>query len=269
MDAKLMRLIADKQEAREEFAVVWVIASNLRQACRPGMMMVVDQYGQVAEGSIGEPVLQEQARQEAEKSINRGLTRKVMLDSEEGSIELFIQAFCHPDRLIMVGSGSLVLEIYQLAVVLGYYIIIIDDRAETLTRTRFPQANELLLGDVMDLLNGCDIDADTSIIIASHHHKHDEKALQAVVNSPARYIGVLGNKRKVTAYFSRLNSMGIDEARMERVHVPIGLDLGGQKSVEIALAVMAEIQAIKYGRPGGFLSIKHVNKGIEKREELF
>ncbi len=269
MDPNLLRIIADKQEANEEFATITVIASNLRQVCRTGMMMVVDQYGQVLGGSIGDSLLQEKARQEAEKSISRGLSRKLILNWEEGSIELFINAFCHKDRLIIVGSGNLVLDIYQMAVILGYRISIVDDRAETLTRERFPQAAELLLGDVVEQMNACDIDNNTSIVIASHHHEHDTKALRSVVNSSARYIGVLGNKRKVTAHFNQLNAMGIAEENMDKVHVPIGLDLGGQKTAEIALAVMAEIQAIKYGRPGGFLTIKHIKKGIERREELF
>lgn len=269
MDPNLMRLIAHMQEANEEFAIITVIASNLRQACQTGMMMVVDQYGQVVGGSIGDSSLQEKARQEAEKCLSRGLSRKIMLNEEEGSIELFINVFCQKDRLIIVGSGNLVVDIYHMAVILGYSISIVDDRADTLTRERFPQASDLLLGDVVEHLNACDINENTSIVIASHHHEHDERALQAVINSSARYIGVLGNKRKVTAYFSRLNAMGISEELMDKIHIPIGLDLGGQKTSEIALAIMAEIQAIKYDRPGGFLSIKQVKKGIERREELF
>jgi len=264
-----MHLIADKQESGEEFAVITVIASNLRQACRPGTMMVVDQYGQLAGGGLEDSLLQEKARQEAEKSLSRGISRKIILNSEEGSVEIFINVFCRKDRLIIVGSGSLVQDIYQIAVILGYYISIIDNRSETLIRDRFPLAHELLLGDIVELLNSCEITEDTSIVIASHHHEFDEAALQAVIKSPARYIGVLGNKRKVTAYFGRLNEMEIPDELINRVYIPIGLDLGGQKTSEIALAVMAEIQAIKYGRPGGFLSMKHVKKGIERREELF
>ncbi len=269
MESTLMHMIAAKLEAKEDLAIVTIISSNLRQNCLLGTMMVVDQYGQIIGGSIGDSLLQEKARQEAEKSISRGFSRKILLNLHEGSIELFINTFCHKDRLIIVGSGSLVLDVYQMAVILGYSISIIDDRAETLNRERFPQAGKLLLGDVVELLSACDINENTSIVIASHHHEHDERALRAVINSPARYIGVLGNKRKVTAYFSRLNAMDISEELMNRVYIPIGLDLGGQKTSEIALAVMAEIQAIKYGRPGGFLTIKEMKKGIERREELF
>lgn len=265
----LMRILAAKQEQGEEAALVTVIASNLMQLGQPGTMMVVDQYGLVAGGYIGDDTLQEMARKETEKSLSKGLSRKVMLSSDGKEMEIFITVFGHKDKLLIVGSGNLVLDVYQMAVILGYSISIIDNQPETLTRTRFPLARELLLGDIVELLGTWEIDANTSIVIASHNHDYDEPALQAVINSPARYIGILGNRRKVTAYFSKLNALGVAEEKMNRVFIPIGLDLGGQKTSEIALAVMAEIQAFKYGRPGGFMSTKNLTTGIERREELY
>lgn len=269
MNSELMRLIADKLDNREDLAIITVLSTNIGQECPPGAMMVLDQYGEILGGNIGAGPSQEIIRQEAQKCMSRGLSRTFKLSAEAGSLEVFIKVFANKDRLIIVGSGSLVQDIYQIASLLGYYIIIVDNRAETLNRDRYPQAAELLLGDIVESLNSCAIDENTSIVIASHHHEYDQPALQAVIYSPARYIGVLGNKRKVTAHFAMLNEMGAAEPLIDRVHVPIGLNLGGQKTAEIALAVMAEIQAVKYGRPGGFLSILHEKKGIERREELF
>jgi len=173
------------------------------------------------------------------------------------------------DRLIIAGSGNVALNIYKIAAILGYNITVIDHRADTLTRERFPEASELLRGDVVELLRACDITETTSIVLVTYNHEFDEPALQVVIKSPARYIGVLGNKRKVTAYFSRLQALGISEELISRVHIPIGLDLGGELAAEIALAAVAEIQAVKYGRLGGFVAIKQVNKETEKHDELF
>ncbi len=269
MDSNLFRRIADKQEAGEEMAIVTVIASNAMTAGRPGAVMAIDQYGQIMGGSIGDDLLTEKVRKEAEKCLNKGHSRKMTIDSEHDGMELYINVFSHRDRLIVVGSGSLVLDIYQMALIIGYDITIIDSRAETLTRDRFPLARELLLGDIVELLQGCEIDGNTSIVIASHNHEWDQVALKAVIRSSARYIGILGNKRKVTAYFAKLNMMDVSEECMDKVHIPIGLDIGGQKTAEIALAVVAEMQAVKYGRSGGFLTVKNAVKGIEKRDELF
>lgn len=267
--AELLSLAAKRLEAGEEMALVTVLSNNIGLVCPSGTMMILDQYGETMGISIAEGSLQESIRQEALKCMSRGVSRQLTLCSEAGTMEIFIKVITHKEQLIIVGSGNLVQDIYHIASILGYRIIIVDSHPETLNRERFPLAAELLLGDVIEQLNTCNIDEKTSVIIVSHHHEADQSALQAVVNSPARYIGVLGNKRKVTAHFSQLNALGIAEGLMDRIHVPIGLDLGGQKTAEIALAVMAEIQAVKYGRTGGFLTIKGVTKGVERREELF
>jgi len=269
MKSNLLRLAADRQENGENFALISVLSSNFMKTGQPGTMMVVDQNGQIIAGGFGDSTLEEMARQEAERALSKGNSRKTNLSHKDMQIEIFINVFCRKEKLIVVGSGNLVMDIYQIALVMGYAVIIADNKPETLNRTRFPLAHELWLGDVIESLKGMTIDDASSIIIASHHHEFDEAALVTVIHSPARYIGMLGNKRKVTAYFSRLNEMGIDEALLSRVHVPVGLDLGGQRTADIALAVMAEVQAVKHGRPGGFLSIKQIKKGIEKREELY
>ncbi|MGI5880294.1 MAG: XdhC family protein [Syntrophomonadaceae bacterium] len=269
MNLSLMSLVTDKLNSKEEIAIITVISSNLLQNGQPGALMVVDQYGQIIGGGIGDDTLQEMARTEAEKSMSTGISRKILLSHKNKQAEVFINVFCHKEKLVIVGSGNLILSIYQMAINLGYRIIIVDNQPDTLTRERFPLAEQLLLGDIGEHLGSIEIDAHTNIVIASYHHEYDDVAIQRVINTPARYIGVLGNKRKVTACFSKLTALGIDDELMNRVYIPIGLDLGGQKTSEIALSVMAEIQAIKYGREGGFLSVKHIKKGIEKREELF
>lgn len=269
LEAALMRLAAEKLEAGEEIAIVTLLSTNIAQEARPGTMMLVDQFGEIICGSLGDRPLQTAIRQEAQKCMSRGVSRRVTLQSETGLMELFIKVSTSKDQLIIVGSGSLVQDVYSIALILGYYIIIVDQHPETLNRERYPQADELLLGDIVEQLNNCHIDENTSIVICSHHHEADQTALKAVVYSPARYIGILGNKHKVVAHFSMLNSMGVPEDLINRVHVPIGLDLGGQKTSEIALGIMAEVQAIKHGRPGGFLTIKQERKGIVQREELF
>lgn len=173
------------------------------------------------------------------------------------------------DQLIIAGSGNVAVNICGIASIVGYQVTVIGHIAENLTQERFPQAHQLLLGNIVEILGSCEITGDTSIVLVTHQHEFDEEALCAVINSPARYIGVLGNKRKVTAYFNKLSSMGIPEEVINRIHIPIGLDLGGERAADIALAAVAEIQAVKYGRPGGFLTNKFAARGRVMRDELF
>lgn len=174
------------------------------------------------------------------------------------------------DPLIIVGSGNVAFNLYKFASILGYSITMIDNDPQALTRERFPEAKEIKVGDIVPHLQECAISSQTSIVLLSHHHQYDEAALVAVIDSPARYIGIMGNKRKVTAYFSALEEKSTQHHMMERVHIPIGLDLGGELAAEIALAAMAEIQAVKYGRPGGFVTIKHSSGGdFSQYDQLF
>jgi xanthine dehydrogenase accessory factor len=269
LDPNLIRIFVDKQQCKEEAALVTIISSSLMKGGQPGTMILVDQFGQVIAGEIGDSMFQEMAAKEAQRYISKGLSRKVMLNSGDKFMEIFINVSCPADKLIIVGSGNMVQDLYQLALVVGYNITIIDNQPETLTRERFPLAHELLLGDIAELLKSSTIDSNTSIVLISHNHEYDEPALVAVVNSPARYIGILGNKRKVTAYFSKLNEMGVADELINRVHVPVGLDLGGQKTSEIALAIMAEILAVKYGRPGGFMSIRSITREMERHDVYY
>lgn len=251
MQQNLMRLLAEKQEANEEVALITVISSSDKN-CSDGAMMVVDKNGEILDGSFGSSILQENVRQEAKTCIQRGLSRKAKIKVETNEVEVFVKTFCNSDRLIIAGSGNVALNVYKIANLLGYNIAIIDNRAEMLTSERFPEASELILGDIIEKLSEYDVTENTSIVIATHHHEFDEPALQVVITSPARYIGVLGNKRRVKTYYNNLNSLGFSEALINRVHMPIGHDLGGQKTAEIALAIVADIQAVKYERPGGF-----------------
>lgn len=188
---------------------------------------------------------------------------------EKNTVEPGNRIIPNEERLIIAGSGNVALNIYKIASIVGYKVTVIDHKAETLTRERFPDASELLLGDIVKLLEAYQINESTSIVLVTFNHEYDLHALQVVVESPARYIGVLGNRRKVTSYFDKLRSLEIPEELIARVHIPIGLDLGGQLSAEIALAAVAEIQAVKYGRPGGFVTTKHTNKDLYKHDELF
>lgn len=173
------------------------------------------------------------------------------------------------DKLIIAGSGRVALYICKFAAMIGYRVTVIDHVAETLTRERFPEASELLLGDEVKLLGECAIDENTSIVIITYHHENDEACLLAVINSPARYIGIMSNRNAVKAYFSKLVQLGMPEDRIAQVHTPIGLDIGGQLAAEIAMAAVAEIQAVKYNRPGGFMTVKQSNREIEKKDSWF
>ncbi|MCX5987449.1 MAG: XdhC family protein, partial [Chloroflexi bacterium] len=140
-----------------------------------------------------------------------------------------------------------------LGAVLDYEVTVIDDRARFATRERFPGAHAILVDDFSRAIESLEITPWTYLVLVTRGHEHDEATLQRVAGSSARYIGMIGSKRRVLVVFDRLKRAGVDETLLSKVYAPIGLDLGGRAPTEIALAIMAEIVNVR--RRGGAKSL--------------
>ena len=102
-----------------------------------------------------------------------------------------------------------------------------------------------MVGDIEKTLSGWPIDAGTYVVIVTRGHKHDERALGAVLGSPARYIGMIGSRRKIKIIFDDLRESGTTEQQLERVHAPIGLDMNAVTIEEIAVSIAAELVSVR------------------------
>lgn len=244
----LMRLLSEYEETNKEAALITVISADGINNCRAGAMMLVNEHGEIISGGFGSETIQSKAAKQGKICIDRGLSRKVLISTDEGNVEVFINAFFNQDNLLLAGAGAVALNVYRIARVLGFRVTLVDNRPDMLTKERFPEARELILGDIVTSLKEYPISENTYVVIATHHHEFDEQSLQAVVSAPAAYIGVIGNSRKVAHYFDHLREMGISDEVINKVYSPIGLNLGGKRTAEIALAIMAEIQAVKYNK---------------------
>lgn len=254
LELNLMRLLSEYQEDNKEVGLITIIFAEGINNCEIGAMMLINNQGEVLAGGLKNELIQKKVAGQGKICMDRRISGKTQINSEDGSIEIFVNVFCNQDSLIIAGAGTASLNIYKFARMLGYRITIADNKENMLTTERFPEANKLLLGDIVENLSSCTITENTYIVIATDHHEFDEQSLQAVISSPARYIGILRNSRSVAGYFKNLEQLGISADLIKRVHSPIGLDLGGKGMAEIALAVMAEIQAVKYHRTGGSIS---------------
>lgn len=254
LEYNIMHLLTQYQAEKKVVALVTVTSSEGTHQDLVGSMALIDHGGNILAGDLSNSPVQKEAALEGKICIQRGLSRKSVITVENDRIEIFTKSFINRDHLIIAGAGTVALHVFRFAKMLGYHITVIDNRAEMLTPQRFPEAEELLLGDIAAQLKSCSIAENTNIVIATHHHEFDEQALQAVISSPAMYIGVLGNPRRIEKYLQNLDPATLPSHFRDKIHAPIGLDLGGKQTVEIALAVVAELQAVKYGRTGGFMN---------------
>jgi xanthine dehydrogenase accessory factor len=167
-----------------------------------------------------------------------------------GDADVFLEVHGQSQQLLIVGAGHIGQKLAEMAKVLDFRVIVLDERPEFLTRERFPGADELICAPPPDVAGHVTIGPGTAVVIVTHGHVHDKAALGAVVSSPAAYIGMIGSKGKVRSVMEQLRAEGVDPALLERVHAPIGLDLGGQRPAEIAVSIIAQIVAEQYGRSG-------------------
>ncbi len=154
--------------------------------------------------------------------------------------KFFISIFEPPLRLIIIGAGRIAQALVGFAGQAGYQTIIIDPRDVFATAERFP--NTQLLIEWPDIaLNNLKPDKRTAVICLSHDPKIDDLTLKIALNTDSPYVGVLGSRKSHQSRVNRLMSLGISEDLIKRIHAPIGIDIGAQDPVEIAISIIAEI----------------------------
>jgi xanthine dehydrogenase accessory factor len=137
-----------------------------------------------------------------------------------------------------------------LAKSLGYRTVVADGREAFLSRERFPDADELVLAWPEEAFAKVGLDPATYVCVLSHDPKFDEPALEIALRSPAAYIGAIGSRKTQASRRERLTAAGFTEDELARLRGPIGLDLGGRQPAETALAILAEMTAVRYGGTG-------------------
>ena len=161
----------------------------------------------------------------------------------ENNERVLYERFSGTKSLIICGGGHISVPVSMLAKMLGYSVIVFDDRQEFANKNRFPSADLVKCGDFKGLLNEYDWQKqpDTSVVIVTRGHVADTVCLREVINKNLPYIGMIGSKKKNTAVFELLKSEGISESDIKKVHAPIGLKIGAQTPEEIAVAIAAEL----------------------------
>src|SRR5437763_9136129 len=162
-----------------------------------------------------------------------------------GTLDIFIEPVLPPASLFIFGAGHVALSLYRTAKNAGFDINVVDDRASYANRERFPEAKEVIAEDFDRAMAQITPNETSYIVIVTRGHHDDMRVLRWAVQTQARYIGMIGSKRKTIAIFRELVKEGIPEQRFERVHAPVGLDIGAITPDEIAVAITAELIAVR------------------------
>jgi len=146
-------------------------------------------------------------------------------------------------KLVIVGGGHVGQAVAGLASQLDFEVCVVDDREGIVSEERFPTARERIAGRIEQTLPAIDIDASTYCLIVTRGHQHDEQALFHLAERGARYVGMIGSKRKIKMIFQDLLDQGISQQALDAVYAPLGISIGSQTVPEIAVSICAELVA--------------------------
>jgi xanthine dehydrogenase accessory factor len=212
---------------------------------RFGGRVFVDASG-VLHGSLGTAELDARAIESGTKQLEHGTPRLVPIDDTR---DLLLDPVCGRPRLVIAGGGHVALAIARQALLVDFEVTVLEDRPEFADPVRFGGAT-VLMGDVPSTVASLDYGWSTFLVIATRGHKLDAACVEAAVRTKARYIGLLGSRRKTVLVEEMLREQGVADERIRAIHAPVGLDLGGRTPAEIALSVMAEITQVRYRGTG-------------------
>ncbi|HXA20573.1 MAG TPA: XdhC/CoxI family protein [Thermoanaerobaculia bacterium] len=175
----------------------------------------------------------------------------------EGS-EVYIELLRPPVTLVIFGAGAVAIPLVEFAKALGMKTVVVDGRPQFANHERFPNAGELRVGIVSEIAAELAMGPATPVVLTAHDYKIDVPVLKRVLAGEVPYVGLLGSRKRGAAILQMLREEGVAEEQLARVRVPVGLDIGGETSAEIALSIASEIVAVMHGRNGSPLSARAV-----------
>jgi xanthine dehydrogenase accessory factor len=200
-------------------------------------------------GSLGDAGIDAALESEARAQIKRGVSKTVPV----AGCDVFIDILAPHDRLIIVGAVHIAVCLCAMAAEAGFAVTVVDPREQLNNRERFPKAAALRVGWPEDELPDIPLDEHAYVAILTHDEKFDDPSLDLALRARPRYVGAIGSKKTHAARRERLIAAGFSRDVVAGVHGPIGLDIGAQLPEEIAVAILAEMIATKYGHRGAAL----------------
>ena len=251
--------IAEVLSRGERAALVTIVRANGSTPQRVGARMLVLEDGRTL-GTIGGGCYENDAFQRARVAMRDNRAELVHYDlnddfAEEtglicgGQMDVFIEPVAPSPELYVVGAGHVGYHVARMAAACGFRVHVLDDREKFASPERFPEAAEVVVDDIPTWLGHAEMPAGAYVVIATRGHRHDLEALRTVVSRDLTYLGLIGSRAKVARLYEQVLAEGnIPADALRRIYSPIGLDIGAVTPEEIAVAIVAELIAVKYGK---------------------
>jgi xanthine dehydrogenase accessory factor len=195
-------------------------------------------------GGLGSPAADEQTSRTLLTMLRDGGTSLEEIDGRQ----IFMEAHLPPPHLVIVGAVHIAIPLVTFGQTLGYRTTVIDARAQFATDERFPHADRLIEAWPDEALNQLNLHPGVAAVCLAHDPKFEDPAMEVLLRSDAGYIGAVGSRNTSLERRERLKAAGFTDEQLDRIHGPVGLNIGGKTPEEIALSIMAEIVAVRRGR---------------------
>lgn len=237
-------------------ALVTIIKTSESVPRKVGAKMIVQVDGQI-HGTIGGSSVEALVIKEAQKAIKLGQAQIVshnLRDEDKqdtgmicgGTMKFFIDPIVVPELVYIFGGGHISFQVASLTKKVGFEHIIVDDRAEFASAERFPNALNLIVNDPGVVAKKLEVTNKDYIVIVTRGHKDDYNVLRSIIEKPVRYIGMIASKRKRNQIFGKLRmNDNISDRQLNKIHSPIGIDIGAETPEEIAVSIVAELIKVR------------------------
>ena len=260
MNEEVFQAVGEALQAGEPAALVTIIRTQGSTPQRVGAKMLVFADGRTV-GTIGGGCYENDAFWTARKSLE---TRKPQVARYEltddiaeesglicgGQMEVYIEPLEAAPNLYLVGGGHVAYHLARLAANVGFRIHVLDDREKFANAERFPDAVEVAVDAIPNWLQQAALPANAYVVILTRGHRYDLDALRALAPRDLRYLGLIGSRAKVARLYEALRDEDIPPHQLRKVHAPVGLSIGAVTPQEIAVSILAELIAVKYGKIG-------------------
>jgi xanthine/CO dehydrogenase XdhC/CoxF family maturation factor len=249
----LRKVTANRQQA----VVVTLFDLTDKKNGQIGTSLVKEQNGTITD-AMQQSALKELIKHDVNEAMLNGQSAVINYASKGIICNAFIECIFPPISLVVVGAGNDAISIMQIATVLGWEVKVVDGRQTHAKAERFINACQVLVSKPELVLQQISIDNRTCFVLMTHNYQYDLQMLKALLATQVHYIGVLGPKKKLLKMLDALKQEGVilTEAMLARIYGPTGLDIGAETPEEIAVSIIAEIQAAFTGKEGTMLKWK-------------
>jgi xanthine dehydrogenase accessory factor len=242
----------------EKGAIATVISSRIPAAMKDKAKLVLRADGTVV-GRLGEGgFIEDYVRQKAEDVMREDYLTVLQCEVGEDeaqrwglepgdTLDVFVEPIVAIPTLYLFGGGHVSLQIAKIATMVGFKTVVIDDRPAFANKERFPMADATLVEDLTTVFERLNIDDQSYIVAVTRGHQHDEPVIEQAIRTNARYIGMIGSKRKITRMWKKLIERGASRERLAQVHAPIGMEIGADTPEEIAVSIVAQLIQARRG----------------------